>query len=118
MGYWHKGEFVKSSNESRKQISEVRSVVDQVVANVECGAITARDALRELLNDYPALKKEHRNHPLISSRLIELYSEFWIPKIVARPLEKVQHVTNPALLRDLPVQNALEAGQSEQLSPI
>lgn len=112
MGYWSKGQFIKTGGESRKQLSEIRKIVKQVVANVECGAITATDAMSQLLEDYPALKNEHRDHPLISSGLLQLYTDFWVPKIVLKPIETVQDVTVPALLRVSDELPALEAGQS------
>ena len=108
MGYWSNGKFIKSGPEGRKQLNEVRAVVDQVVANVECGAITPRDALRELLSDHPVLKQEHRDHPLIKSGLMALYTEFWCPKLKQTYKRNVHPVTFPALLREEPSVETLE----------
>ena len=100
MGYWSKGVYVEGGAENRKQLNEVRAIVDQVVSNVECGAISATDAMRQLLDDYPVLKKEHRNHPLIASGLTELFARSYCPELPQTYRETVQPVTIPALLRE------------------
>ena len=108
MGYWSKGVYVESSVENRKQLHEVRAIVDQVVANVECGAISATEAMKQLLDDYPVLKKEHRNHPLIASGLTELYAKSYCPELPQTYRRTVQPVTIPALLRENSEEDALE----------
>ena len=108
MGYWSKGQFIETAPESRKQLNEVRAIVDKVVANVECGAISATEAMKQLLDDYPVLKKEHRNHPLIASGLTELFARSYCPELPQTYRETVQPVTIPALLRENSEEDVLE----------
>lgn len=98
MGYWSKGVFYQGGAHGRKQLGELRKIVDEMTDRVKAKEITAKAAVIMLLEEHELLSRDTKNHPMITSGLMELYTREFVPKLRANWLPKL---LPPALAEEL-----------------
>ena len=81
MGYWSKGVYYERKPIQRKQLGELRKIVDETTEKVKTNQLSASAAVTQLLADHEVLTKEMPNHPIITSGLIDLYAREFCPEL-------------------------------------